>query len=117
MDNNTKNILQKFSTQKVELALVEMFIKEVDEAGRKSDDAIDEIIKIKTILQKAKQDIDSVVSSLKTLKTGEGRIRKMYNELGVDIDPKIDKAFKKRLNVEFESEELVKKLNSLIGMI
>ena len=117
MDNKTKNILQKFSKQKVELSLVEMFIKEVDEAEKKSDNAIDEIIKVKSILKKAKQDISEVASSIKTLKTGQARIKKMYDELGVGLDPKIDKAFKKRLNVQFEAEELVKKINSLIGML
>jgi hypothetical protein len=112
-----KEILHKFSKQKVELALVEMFIKEVEELQIKSDNAIDEVIKVKSILQKSRQDINQVASSLKTLKTGQARIKKMYDELGIGLDPKIDKAMKKRLNVEFEAEELVKKLDSLIGMI
>lgn len=117
MKSSVQDILQKFSTQKVELSLVETFIKEVDEAGRKSDDAIDEIIKVKSILKKAKEDVNTVISSIKTLKTGEGRIRKMYDELGVALDGKTSAAIKKRQFVEEEAEELIKKLNNLIATI
>jgi predicted nucleic acid-binding Zn-ribbon protein len=103
--------------EKVELALVDMFISEVDEAAKKSDIAIDEVIKVKKDLVQAEQKLKSVLSSLKTLKGGAARIRKMFAELGTTIDPKVESAIKKRTNVEFEAEELVKKINKLVSMI
>lgn len=107
-----------FSNQeRVELALTDDFISEVNEAAKKSDLAIDKVIDIKKVLNKTKAELNKVENSLKTLKTGQGRIRKMYAELGVEPDAKLEAAFKKRLNVEFEVEEFIKKLNGLIGMI
>ena len=53
MDNKTKEILQKFSTQKVELALVDNVVKEYNKINREAMD-------LYMIVRKAGQDVDEV---------------------------------------------------------
>ena len=120
-EEEAKELLAKIESivkgEKVELALVDNFIKEVDIAAKKSDTAIDNVIDIKKVLNKSKSELDQVIQSLRTLAGGQSRIRKMYAELGIEPEAKLEAAFKKRSNVEIEVEELIKKINGLIGMI
>ena len=103
--------------QRVELALVDSFISEVDAADQKLDVAVDDVLRVKNDLAQAEQKLKAVISSVKTLKTGAIRIQKMYDELGTPIDSKVESAIKKRLSIEFEAEEFVKRINKLISMI
>jgi hypothetical protein len=120
-EEEAKELLAKIESivkgEKVELALVDNFIIEVDIAAKKSDTAIDNVIDIKKVLNKSKSELDQVIQSLRTLAGGQSRIRKMYAELGIEPEAKLEAAFKKRSNVEIEVEELIKKINGLIGMI
>ena len=120
-EEEAKELLAKIESivkgEKVELALVDNFIIEVDIAAKKSDTAIDNVIDIKKVLNKSKSELDQVIQSLRKLAGGQSRIRKMYAELGIEPEAKLEAAFKKRSNVEIEVEELIKKINGLIGMI
>lgn len=88
MDNKTQNILQKFSTQKVELASFEneknkfkQFAKKVfnetDNVTAKYRDAVDEIRKVKKDVTQARKMLDDIQSKA-------NRAKSEFQKLGIE---------------------------------
>jgi hypothetical protein len=89
MDNKTKEILQKFSAQRVELSLV----NELKKLQRESSDAyvsyIDDMDASKGFMQKARSKAENAVKLLqKTINLYED-VEAKYKELGVDMPSKL----------------------------
>lgn len=85
MDNKTQNILQKFSTHKVELSLV----NELKKLQRESSDAyvsyIDDMDASKGFMQKARQKAENAVKLLQRTINLYEDVEAKYKELGVDM--------------------------------
>ena len=88
MDNKTRDILQKFSTQKVELASFEneknkfkQFAKKVfkdqDDVTAKYRDAIDEI-------RQSKKDVEQAFKMLETLQKKANKAQAEFKSLGIE---------------------------------
>jgi len=93
MDTKTQNILQKFSKQKVELAL----IQELRNLQKEIDNALSEEIKLRTeatkLNSKAKE-LDKRYNNLVTdAKTKANEFSKKAKELGIDQPAFIDSIY------------------------
>lgn len=122
MDNKTKEILQKFSTQKVELALVDNVVKEYNKINREAMD-------LYMIVRKAGQDVDEVSQKagalLKRVIATDSDVNKLeqaVDDLGIglpneaEVSVKQLKAYKNELKrLASQSEKASNVLFAMMG--
>jgi hypothetical protein len=117
MDNKTKEILQKFSTQKVDLNMV----KSVENNSNKANSLFEQGVKI---MFDARGKMDDAINIMKkSLKLAEDaleegkQLEKLADNIGADLKGSTEKAIQDAFNTISVSKQSLKDLNKAKNII
>lgn len=79
MDSKTKDILQKFSSQKIELGKVENILKEAEKIT-----PYDTLLKLHRVAQATEKELYGVLQDIEKLQAEAKNMKKLAEQLGAD---------------------------------
>lgn len=88
MDSKTKDILQKFSTQKVDLSLIDDLRKAYDMYANKTSQAFNEQRKIRNMLENNYRDMIECEKFRKEVESFAKEVQRKTDDLGIELDAK-----------------------------
>jgi len=112
MDSKTKEILQKFSTQKVDLANIKDFKTKMKTFDKSVQNFTSDIVDIVNVREAARKKYTKLVDDFSDLDKEYDQFRRAVLDLGVDMPQKIETDYKIALQILKQStndyKELVK---------
>lgn len=92
MDSKTNEILQKFSKQKIDLSKADEIIKAAQKTSQDFEKSVKEYANLLNSLDRAISYAEGLVKLAKNTMPDIERLDKSAKELGIKLDPKLNKA-------------------------